>query len=130
MIEHNLVRATVTPPLGNVGDNEEGLCTLLQLDEYDVLLTGDASRATELRLMERLPLPDTELLIVGHHGSKSTSCEEYLRSIGGRRAIISVGKNSFGHPAAETLERLRAFGYAVSETDKDGTVEIRIHGKS
>lgn len=111
-------------------ENESCMPLILTVADYSVIITGDAPAATERELVRDFDLSKIDALIVGHHGSKSASCEEYLRSIGGRRAIISVGKNSFGHPAAETLERLRAFGYAVSETDKDGTVEIRIHGKS
>ena len=82
----------------------------------------------ERKLTEEFDLSLVEVLVVGHHGSKDASCEEYLDAIGGNRALISVGKNNYGLPSAEILERLKRFGYTVSRTDSDGTVEIRVHG--
>ena len=52
--------------------------------------------------------------------------QQLLAELGGDTAVISVGFNSYGHPAEETLERLALYGYNVYRTDKDGTVEIRI----
>ena len=49
-------------------------------------------------------------------------------AVSGETAIISVGKNSYGLPSEEVLERLAAFGYTVKRTDEDGNVEIRING--
>ena len=49
-----------------------------------------------------------------------------IAELGGDTAVISVGYNSYGHPAEETLERLALYGYNVYRTDRDGTVEIRI----
>ena len=108
--------------------NESCMPTVIMIDGYKLLVTGDAPAAAEEKLVRECDLAQIDALIVGHHGSKNASCEAYLEAIGGRRAIISVGKNSFGHPASETLERLKAFGYTVSRTDTDGTVEIRIDG--
>ncbi len=116
--------ASVTPPLGNVGDNEECLCALLRLGDYEVLTTGDASMETELRLLERLPLPDIELLIVGHHGSAGSCGEALLKAGAPDAAVISVGRNSYGLPSEEALQRLMSAGAAVYRTDRAGTVEI------
>ena len=73
-------------------------------------------------------LSGIDALVVGHHGSKSSSCEELLSEMAGGKAIISVGKNNYGMPATEVLERLKSFGYTVFRTDMDGNVEIRIDG--
>ena len=123
------LHATITPPLGNVGDNEQGLCALLQVDDYEVLLTGDASKATELRLLERLPLPDVELLIAGHHGSAGSSSEALLAAACPDVVVISVGRNNYGQPAQEALERLSANGAALYRTDRAGTVLVRYQGR-
>ena len=64
--------------------------------------------------------------MVGHHGSDSACSQQLLTALGGSTAVISVGHNSYGHPAEETLERLALCGYNIYRTDKDGTVEIRI----
>lgn len=108
--------------------NERCMPLILTVADYRVIVTGDAPASKEKELVRRFDLEGIDALVVGHHGSKNASCEAFLREIGGGRAIISVGKNSFGHPATETLERLAAFGYTVSRTDTDGNVEIRIHG--
>ena len=121
--------ATIIPPLGNVGDNEECLCALFSLGDYDVLMTGDASEATELRLLERLSLPDTELLIAGHHGSTRSCSEALLAAAAPDIAVVSVGRNSYGLPSEEALSRLSAAGAAIYRTDRAGTVEIRYQGE-
>ena len=121
--------ATIVPPLGNVGDNEECLCALLRVGDHEVLLTGDASQATELRLLERLPMPDLELMIVGHHGSAKSCSRSLLDAACPDVAVISVGRNSYGLPSEETLERLAAAGAAIYRTDKAGTVEICYRGE-
>lgn len=121
--------ATIIPPLGNVGDNEECLCALFSLGDYDVLMTADASEATELRLLERLPLPDTELLIAGHHGSAKSCSKALLAAAAPDVAVVSVGRNSYGLPSEEALSRLSAAGAAIYRTDRAGTVEIRYQGE-
>ena len=118
------LEAAVAPPLGNVGDNEECLCALFRLGEDEVLLTGDASKATELRLLERLPMPDIELLVAGHHGSAGSCSDALLMAAAPDVAVISVGRNSYGLPSEETLKRLSAAGAAVYRTDRAGTVDV------
>ena len=108
-----------------VEENERCLMTLLHAGTLDVLVTADASQAAERSLAGRKDLSGADVLIAGHHGSKNACCDELLRSVGGRTAVISVGWNRYGHPAEETLERLAANGYTVFRTDRDGTIEIR-----
>lgn len=112
---------------GEKGDaNERCMMALLSLGSYDMLVTGDCSKAAERELLTRYPLRELELLIVGHHGSRYASSGELLGSIGADTAIISVGYNPYGHPTYETLERLNAYGYQIYRTDLNGTVEIRV----
>ena len=106
--------------------NERCMMALLSLGNYDMLVTGDSSKATEKELLQRHPLRDLELLIVGHHGSRYASSGELLGSIGADTAIISVGYNPYGHPTYETLERLKAYGYSIYRTDLNGTIEVRV----
>ncbi len=119
------LEAVITPPLGNVGDNEECLCALLCAQGFEMLLTGDASIATEQRLLERLTLPDIELLVVGHHGSAGSCSEALLAAACPDVAVVSVGRNSFHLPSGEALERAAAAGARIYRTDHAGTVEIR-----
>ena len=113
------------PPAGAEG-NEGCLSCVVSLGAYDMLVTGDLSQKAETQLLDRRPVSDLELYIVGHHGSKNASSERLLKSIGADTAVVSCGYNSYGHPAPETLERLDRFGYTVYRTDTDGTIEIRI----
>ena len=98
----------------------------LEVGDYQALITGDSPMAEELRLIREQEFAGTELLVAGHHGSAYASAPQLLAALGGDTAVISVGFNSYGHPAEETLERLALYGYNVYRTDKDGTVEIRI----
>lgn len=113
------------PPAGAEG-NDGCLSCVVSLGAYDMLVTGDLSQRAETQLLDRRPVSDLELYIVGHHGSKYASSERLLESIGADTAVVSCGYNSYGHPAPETLERLESFGYTVYRTDTDGTIEIRI----
>ncbi len=118
------LRGVIVPPLGSGGGNEGGLCMLLSVGEFDVLLTGDASGKTELRLLERLELPDVELMAAGHHGSRNSSSRALLEAAAPDVAVISVGRNSYGLPSEDALRRLLDAGAVVYRTDRGGTVEI------
>ena len=120
---------TLFPPLGGGTSNESGLFALCSHGDFDVLITGDADAFVEKMLVKYCPIPDVELLIVGHHGSKNSSCEEFLRAAAPELAVISAGaNNSYGHPADETLERLEALGAEIHRTDQEGTVTVRVRG--
>ena len=65
--------------------------------------------------------------MAGHHGSKSSSCEEFLRATAPELALISAGANNpYGHPAPETLDRLEALGSQVRRTDQEGSVTVSL----
>ena len=65
-----------------------------------------------------------------HHGSKYSSSEEFLQAVSPQIAVIQVGKNSYGHPTKEVLQRLERFGINVLRTDKDGDVKVISDGKT
>lgn len=117
---------TLYPPLGSGTSNEEGLFVLCSHGEFDVLITGDADAFVERMLVKYCPIPDLELLLVGHHGSAGSTCQELLDVLRPELAVISVGYNSYGHPAPETLDRLTAAGAAVYRTDLDGPVTVTL----
>ncbi len=107
-------------------DNESGLCVLCQLGNCDILITGDRSQRSERKLLERTQLPDIDILVAGHHGSKNSTSDELLEAVQPETVLISVGRNnSYGHPAEETLEKLRAFGCKILSTAENGTILIR-----
>lgn len=107
-------------------DNERSLCILFQREKCDILITGDRTTAGEKYLMNSISLPKLELLVVGHHGSKTSTGFELLNTTRPKAAVISVGKDNYhGHPSKEVLQRLELFGCTVKRTDQDGTVIFR-----
>lgn len=113
-------------PLGDGGANESGLSVLCSSGDFDLLLTGDMNDIVERRLVKYKDLPDIELLVVGHHGSKSSTSEELLLATQPEIAVISVGHNSYGHPSDEILERLGAAGCNIYRTDWMGNITFTI----
>lgn len=107
-------------------DNESGICVLFQPEDYDILITGDRSTSGERALMERMQLPQLELLIAGHHGSASSTGMDLLEATRPAAVAISVGAdNGYGHPAPALLQRLELFGCQVLRTDLEGTIHFK-----
>ena len=106
--------------------NDSCASVLFQRGKCDTLITGDLSAAAERQLLADYALPDLELLIVGHHGSKYSTCVELLTATAPDAAVISVGAdNGYGHPTREVLDRLEAAGCAIFRTDLHGTIIYR-----
>lgn len=101
-----------------------GLCALLSVQDYDILITGDMDLAGESALLQSHSLPDIELLVAGHHGSKYATSEALLTATMPETVVISVGDNHFGHPTQEVLDRAAAIGAVVYRTDLDGDITI------
>ena len=119
-------KLTLIPSKSKLSDNESGLCVLFQTENCDILITGDRSVSGERELMRAVELPQLEILIVGHHGSKNSTGTALLEQTCPQVAVISVGAdNSFGHPAEETLEKLQEAGCVIYRTDLDGTIILR-----
>ena len=96
---------------------------------FKALLTGDLGIEEEKHLLENGMLEDVLLLKVGHHGSKNSSCEEFLECIKPELSIISAGKdNSYGHPHSDTLERLAKAGSKVVSTIDYGEITVKVEG--
>jgi len=108
------------------GDNDRSCVIRIEAAAGAVLLTGDLARLGEMTLVDGMP--DTlaaDILVVGHHGSASSTSEEFLKRVGPRHALISVGRrNSFGHPDPSVLSRLQAAGARVWRTDADGQLHL------
>ena len=106
--------------------NESSLCVLFQPGNCDILITGDRGSLGEKLLMQRYDLPELDVLVAGHHGSKYSTSPALLERTRPRVAVISVEKdNRYGHPAGELLNRLEAAGCRIYRTDEDGTIIIR-----
>lgn len=118
---------TLYPPLGDEDANELGLTVLCSAQEQDILITGDMSAEVEQELLEYAHLPDVEVMVAGHHGSKYSNSRQLLVAVRPEIAVFSVGAyNTYGHPAPEALERFAAVGAECYRTDTMGTVTLTI----
>ncbi|HEX9937143.1 MAG TPA: DNA internalization-related competence protein ComEC/Rec2 [Longimicrobium sp.] len=108
--------------------NDISAVVQLRYGEFSALLTGDAPEFVERALVgrygERLR---SQLVKAGHHGSRTSTSDEWLRAVSPALVVISCGRrNRYGHPAPETVARLRAGRVQVARTDEDGTVVVRV----
>jgi competence protein ComEC len=102
----------------------------IRYGQHSFLLTGDVERQIERRMLQDGQLGRSDILKVPHHGSKTSSSEEFLVRVQPLYGVISTGlDNSYGHPHAEALERLRQHSAYVFRTDHDGLVSIRSDGR-
>ena len=106
-------------------ENSDSLVLLVIIDNYKLLFMGDASINTEKDIMNNYDIGDVFILKVGHHGSKTSSSEEFINSVNPKYSIISVGKNNkFGHPNKEVLDNLS--NSKIYRTDIDGSIMFKI----
>lgn len=93
-----------------------------------LVFTGDSNNSNEKYYYETYPYVDCDVLKVAHHGSRTSSSEEFLKHVKCEYAVISVGDgNSYGHPEQETLDRLKANGIQkIHRTDKCGNVVLTV----
>ena len=111
--------------LKNVHDS--ALVSELDFEDKKILLMSDAEKNLEKRLVAEGRVGDVDVLKTGHHGSKTSSNDFFLRVTKPEYAIISSGaRNRYGHPAPEVLSRLAAAGAKIFRTDLDGTITLEI----
>lgn len=119
-------KISIFAPVFHGEENEMSLCVLFDTEKCDILITGDRNAFGERSLLRHADIPNVDVLIAGHHGSKYSSCQELLEATRPQIVCISVGAdNSYGHPAQEVLDRLSSFGCTVYRTDQQGTITIR-----
>jgi len=107
--------------------NEDSLVLLLEYGDFQALFAGDAGFPAEAAMRERLRRVD--LLKVGHHGSRGSTGDAWLDALAPPVAVISLGRNDYGHPSPLTLERLHAHGVAVHRTDREGMITVVTDGR-
>lgn len=107
----------------NGDENDSSLVFLLDFMNKKWLFTGDASIASEKSILSSGVNIDCDILKVGHHGSSTSSCEEFIRAASPSEAIISCGeKNKYGHPNEEVIKRLLKYNVKIRRTDQEGTI--------
>ena len=104
--------------------NDDSVVLLVRSGAFEALLAGDLGEKGEAELVGRIGAVD--LLKVGHHGSAGSTGPAWLAELRPRVAVVSVGRNRYGHPSPEALRRLARAGSDVWRTDREGTVSIRV----
>lgn len=133
----SLGRATVTilgpidKSLAVENVNNSSIVLRIVYGETSFLFTGDAEEAEELSLGHSNTELRSTLLKVGHHGSYTSSCENFIKAVSPEYAVISVGKdNEYGHPHDGPLSRLLKYCDAIYRTDLNGEIVVTSDGRT
>lgn len=114
----------------NILNNNSLVCKMVY-KSFSCTFTGDIEEISEKAILKRYKDLDTlksTILKVAHHGSKSSSIEEFLNNVKPKIALIGVGKNNtFGHPNGSVLKRIEEEGCKIYRTDENGEITIRVN---
>lgn len=110
--------------------NDAAIVCLLTYGNKTFLLTADAGFETEYRLLRNPKLGKVTVLKVGHHGSQYSTGTIFMERIKPEYAVISVGRNTYGHPTKTVLDILNTFGAVTLRTDQNGLVQFITDGKN
>ncbi len=109
--------------------NTDSLVMLAKINNFQILLTGDATETTESSIADKLPA-DIDVLKVAHHGSKSATSENLLNTVNFDIGIISAGiNNRYHHPSEEVTKRLEEYDVDYFVTKDVGEIDVEIYGK-
>ncbi|MBR5662747.1 MAG: DNA internalization-related competence protein ComEC/Rec2 [Bacilli bacterium] len=112
-----------TKEYDNENDNSNVIYT--EINGYKFMFMGDVGVEKEKDILDKYNISDVDVLKVGHHGSKTSSSEEFINEINPKYSIISVGKNNrYGHPNKEVLDTLK--DSKIYRTDQDGSIMFKI----
>lgn len=125
-VEFEVLHPSADWPERGLDLNEDSAVLLVRYGEFTALFSGDAGEASEARWSAGLAPVD--LLKVGHHGSRGSTGTTLLSRIRPTVAVVSLGRNNYGHPAPATLARLDQAGTRLWRTDVAGTVSVETDG--
>jgi competence protein ComEC len=109
--------------------NDASLVVKVVFGKVALLFPGDAEQTSEAHLLQHGRALDSDLLKAAHHGSRTSSSEEFLRAVTPDWAVISAGRrNRFEHPHQEILERYESLGIQTARTDQNGAVIFETEG--
>ncbi|MDR1059727.1 MAG: ComEC/Rec2 family competence protein [Clostridiales bacterium] len=105
--------------------NDRSLVVRVVFGDFKALFCGDIGFKTEERIMRSGADVSAQIISVPHHGSRYSSGGAFLGAVSAGAAVFGVGKNSYGHPSAEAIERYRDSGARILRTDSDGMITVR-----
>lgn len=112
--------------------NNNSLVFKLVYKDFSIMFTGDIEEEAEKAILEQysnnINKLQANILKIAHHGSKTSTTENFLKTISPKIALIGVGKNNkFGHPNEQVIERLKANKVKIYRTDEDGETNIVVN---
>lgn len=124
---YNLNIKVLWPDKGYFSENENNMSNvfLLEYENVKILITGDIEKEVEDVILDRLV--DIDIVIVPHHGSKTSSSEEFINKIKPEIAIFCYGKNTYGIPSGLVIDRYREAGSKILSTFIDGEINIMVN---
>ncbi len=113
--------------------NNNALVCKLNYKNFSMLFTGDIEQEAENKIVfkyKNTKILNSTIIKVAHHGSKSSSTEDFLKLVQPQIALIGVGaNNTFGHPNSEIIKRLENYNVKVYRTDEMGEIEMNVNSK-
>ena len=128
----DFVLECISPVKGSYAEDKNNSSTVLKLtyQDFSMLLSGDLGIEGEEDLLAQKYVEEVDVWKVSHHGSKYSGGEPFLEVLRPRLSLISVGKNNYGHPSEELLQRLKNVGSRVYSTLEGGALMLRSDGRS
>lgn len=113
----------------NLGLNSLSTALFIDYFDFEALLLSDIEKDAQdkIDLFEYMPLVQgrVDVLKIPHHGSKDALNKDFFNKVNPKNVVLSVGKNSYGHPAKETMDFLKSKDTKIYRTDKDGTIKFK-----
>lgn len=116
---------------GNSDFNNNSVVGRLTYGKFSMMFTGDAEKEEEKTILDKGGTLKSDVLKVGHHGSRTSTSPAFLKAVSPKDAFISCGQgNDYGHPHKVTLDKLEKAKVHVYRTDRNGTVTLTTDGSS
>ena len=118
------------PTRAAISDNDHSVVMRFIFGDRKILMTGDIERSAEMNILGMPEEVAADVIKVPHHGSRTSSTDQFVSSVHPSLAVISVGKRSiFGHPHREVVERWQNTGAEVLTTGNSGTISVSTDGR-
>lgn len=129
VFSNGAILKVLSPTNINVSDlNDVSVVTSLKYGSVNILFMGDAGTKIESSIMSNYNIK-SDIIKIGHHGSSYSTSDYFLRSVSPQMAVISVGRNSYGHPNSITMTKLFGLGVQIYRTDTSGSIVFETDGK-
>ncbi|MCO5142827.1 MAG: ComEC/Rec2 family competence protein [Oligoflexia bacterium] len=108
----------------NSRNNMSPACHVSLKKGKSIWMMGDLDQYAEIQFMQKNINLKSDYIKIGHHGSKSSSSNAWLKNTRAKTALISVGKNNYGHPHPDVIHRLKKLNFEIMRTDESGSIHI------